>query len=172
MLTLMKCASFKSQWQPLTGHSDLSVSKHLHAFRLSHPKLAFNLVHQTKGPLGHAQHWPPYTHPPSYPKDCICSSFTRKDRSSSLLFLLSFFHSYPSQQFCFFHFLPASELNILKKPAISPRASVLGCWASACHDHTQSYCNCINWHHLPRKWFICVQYWWKMVVQIVQYSNR
>ena len=66
--------------------------------------------------------------------------FTRKDRYHTLLILPSLNgHSYPSHQFCFFHFPSCFWAQHFKQPSNYRRASVLRCWTSACHDHTQLY---------------------------------
>ena len=38
-----------------------------------------------------------------------------------------------------------------KQTSNYPGLSVLRCQASACHDHTETYCNCINWEHITIK---------------------
>ena len=115
------------------SHSDLNEMCELWVTVTNHPQVIVTLVwannpapeglpHSKSGihwvsrlnskPIGYAQWWPPYTHPPSHPRDCICSPLPR--RTGTLLYtpVQTLFHLYLPKQFYFFHFLPASEPSI------------------------------------------------------------
>ena len=83
--------------------------------------------------------------------------FTRKDRYHTLLLLLVLTgHLYPSHQFCFFHFPFCFWAQHFVQPGNYPRMSVLRCPASAHHDHTQPYINCINLDHITINGLFCM----------------
>ena len=112
------------------------------------------------GSSGHTWWWPPYTDPPSHPRDCVCSSSPGKTGTTSASPVIINYSFIPAPAILFLPFYFLLLRLAFKWSSNYHWASVLGCRALAHHDHTWPYSNSIYWDHITMKWVICTQYGW------------